>query len=689
MNPNFWQLLYGATQQSFADWGIEANSCVREQQNHAAGKFRFRITAANVDAAPPFAAEQIVRIFRNGVGYFSGPVTRLSRTITPSGEAYDYELTSYLWFAANITYQQLVNIASNPADPASGLTTALLSQAILFQSIGGARINTAAQFSAAMTYAGLAIGLLNLPDVKPPYSEIKDQTCLEVGLASLRWTPDACLWENFAAFPPQIMVANRAGAPAISFALADNPSGPIIITPRYDLQCAGVKIIYRTTNTLDTKIWVVPTYDSVGSPDGVKGVICTVELSGTTLTTSAQKVTLLSINVTARDFWEAAYPWLHQATGVTIENVRVNNSLVTGQTADPADAASGYAALGIADFTGAALSGNFGTSNFQTILASGHVPSWLESHFKDATITSKISYTLLHLDTGAEEVVTKKSMPVKVKICDLNSSPFPQTFVNQTSFTPAEDVPTGVAAAYFAAASVLHYEGSWTIVEEECSGQFHPGMQLNLTGGPTEWSSMGALIQSVSENLGTGQTTLNFGPPPHLSVQDFIALLNVQRNRQRTTRLSERITGESTGNSSVTGPIKPVQSNSASPSAPGKKLVVSDIDGSGNLKGNVSHDASGTGPITIIQQFYAGTAPGTAPVQKQAITVDANAALPNLLIENFDSDGLLIHSIALDLEDIPAGAIAGLGNVAISLRELDYCDGSMPKKIAVLCSLPY
>jgi len=689
MNPNFWHLLAGTDDKSFADWGIEAASCVREQQNHAAGKFRFRIVAANVDAAPPFAPDQIVRIQRNGVGYFAGPVTKISRAITPSGEAYDYELTSYLWFAANIAYQQSVNIATNPSDPASGLSPALLSQVILFQDNAGARISTLAQFSAAITYAGLTIGLLNLPDVKPPFSEIKDQTCLEVALASLRWTPDACLWENFAAFPPQIMVANRAGAPAISFALADNPSGAISITPRYDLQCAGVKIIYRTTNTLDTKIWIVPSYDIVGSPDGVRGVVCTVELSGTTLTTSAQKVTISSIDVTSRAFWEAAYPWLHQATAVTIENVRVNNSLVTGQTADPADTASGYDALARADFSGAAQSANFGTSNFQKILASGHVPSWLETHFADATITAKISYSLLHLDTGAEEVVTKKSMPVKVKITDLNSSPFSQTFVNQTSFTPAEDIPIGVAAAYFAAASVLHYEGSWTIVEEECSGAFHPGMQLNLTGGPSEWATMGALIQSVSENLATGQTTLNFGPPPHLSVQDFIALLNVQRNRQRTTRLSERITGESTGNASVTGPIKPVQSNSASPSAPGKKQIISDVDGSGNLKGNVSHDASGTGPVTIIQQFYAGTPPGTPPVQKQAIIIDANAALPNLLIENFDSDGLLLHSISLDLDDIPGDAISGLGNVAVNLRELDYCDGSTPKKILVLCSAPY
>jgi hypothetical protein len=88
-----------------------------------------------------------------------------------------------------------------------------------------------------------------------------------------------------------------------------------------------------------------------------------------------------------------------------------------------------------------------------------------------------------------------------------------------------ESTPIGLATNYFSAINFLSFEGDLKIKEDVCSGQFRPGKLLNLTNGNPAWATMGALIQSVQENLITGETTVHTGPPTQISVQDFIALL--------------------------------------------------------------------------------------------------------------------------------------------------------------------
>ena len=582
MNASFWSLACAGVEKSFADWGIDPQ-CRRELFSLAPDRFTFRVANLQVDSLLPFGPGAICLIKRNGIGYFAGRVTRIRRSATPSSESIDYELSGPWRDLDVIPFQQSWNIASNPTSATSGLVASDRSRVIMYQDTAGGHISTASMIALAvgyaqgkgalLTYAGSSIAVL-----APTCSEVQDQMCGEIIRSALKWNPDAVSWFDYTVYPPALHIASQSALSAKSVALADAPSGSVSITPRYDLQCSGVTIIYEAVNSINEVSWTTVTRDQVGG-NGLQSVVMTVELGGSSLTTQIQKLSITSIDITSRAFWESLLPWLHQATNVTIENVRLNNVLVTGQSADPTDGASGYAALALKDFTGETLSVPLSTSNFVNVLTGGQVPHWLESQFSDAAVACKITYTLRNPESKAEETKEKVPFTAKFKMSALNASPFPQTFEQQSSCTPAEPIPSGIAAAYYAAASILHYEGSYDLLEDEVSAAIGVGHKLNITGGPAEWASMNAIIQSVSEDLATGRTQLRFGPPGHLSVSDFIELQRVQRGRSPSYRLQERVDGKYSGaGSQVAGAIQVVQGANAPAQQPGKALTLGTKD---------------------------------------------------------------------------------------------------------------
>ena len=91
--------------------------------------------------------------------------------------------------------------------------------------------------------------------------------------------------------------------------------------------------------------------------------------------------------------------------------------------------------------------------------------------------------------------------------------------------------PEGLAETLYEFLSVLHYKGSVTLIEEECTLDVRPGKVLNLTGGVAAWATMKAMIQVVEYNLETGQSAITISPVPHLGLTDYIALLNGNRKR--------------------------------------------------------------------------------------------------------------------------------------------------------------
>jgi hypothetical protein len=108
-------------------------------------------------------------------------------------------------------------------------------------------------------------------------------------------------------------------------------------------------------------------------------------------------------------------------------------------------------------------------------------------------------------------------------------------------------VPTGLAQNLYDSLATLQYEGSVTLTEQECVGDIRPGHLLRLSGGRTAWATMDAMVFETVENISAGETAVRFGPPAHLVLADWLALVRLGRDRVVYTRPEQVTTSEEVG----------------------------------------------------------------------------------------------------------------------------------------------
>lgn len=102
-----------------------------------------------------------------------------------------------------------------------------------------------------------------------------------------------------------------------------------------------------------------------------------------------------------------------------------------------------------------------------------------------------------------------------------------------------EAIPTGLATQYYGALSTLQYAGTIRMHEEACSGLLRPGKVVHLTNGRTAWATMAATVQSTTEELFTGVTTVEIGAAEHLGLADFVDAMRRWRERPPPDKLPE------------------------------------------------------------------------------------------------------------------------------------------------------
>lgn len=115
----------------------------------------------------------------------------------------------------------------------------------------------------------------------------------------------------------------------------------------------------------------------------------------------------------------------------------------------------------------------------------------------------------------------------------------PGTIYASFKLGPCDTIPVGAATAYYNALTDAQWEGDITLKELECSGSVAPGNRVRLTNGQAAWATMDAVVQSVTEDLDTGRTSIELGPPDVLGLDDFIGQLNRFRNRPAPTGICD------------------------------------------------------------------------------------------------------------------------------------------------------
>ena len=143
------------------------------------------------------------------------------------------------------------------------------------------------------------------------------------------------------------------------------------------------------------------------------------------------------------------------------------------------------------------------------------------------SIESTTAVNCLEIDTAGPD---PDGLGALVATVQLQGGDVNKTGVNTTPFEPT---PVGLAAFIYQARSVLSYEGTITLKGQDVVNLGNPlAGTCNILGGDAEWAGMCAEVQTVSENMATGATSITVGPPNHLGPSDLAALLQANRLRQ-------------------------------------------------------------------------------------------------------------------------------------------------------------
>jgi len=362
--------------------------------------------------------------------------------------------------------------------------------------------------------AGLSFSV-NYPGIGtiPPDSEFVDITCFEAIRHLLNWAPSVATSVDYSTGTPIINFVKRASATSATFTATELQA--LSVSPRNDLLLDGVVINYEIGNNVDGEFFTKTQQDTAGDTEGLNVLRQTLELYGVEASSTEQEVEVVTSTMPAtpgKTFFERFIP-------------------------------------GLSDITDISITDQANTSALPRILENGSVPEWTGRVAEEAVVTAKVSGKYKGTAIDGETIA------VNITLTDAESKKYSQ--VTSASYTPPEDIPTGLADALLDERSLLQYVGSISMVAKEPDWTANTSMVCNMEpGGVAEswddaeawddaiqwldtidgfsgFDQINAVINSVriSHVPGRSSTTVQFGPPQHLGPQDIIEMARATRNR--------------------------------------------------------------------------------------------------------------------------------------------------------------
>lgn len=335
---------------------------------------------------------------------------------------------------------------------------------------------------------------------------------------------------------------------------------------RYDLQAPYVLIFYETENTVQGTPWLSLSKDFYPNPlpaspaEQFASLQFTVNLQGQVTNVVSASLVCDAITPADAEWWLRKHPKYKPWDPA---NPADDNNPIASFTIDPAT------------IQRAPIDSTRGDQGYPNESRSNSIPKW--TGFKTQRITVSANAQVTYRN-GKKPLL----VPLAFQCTSTNATTGDYRQEQISNF--AEPQPLGLAQNIYEAISVLQFEGEMVLQEEEVAGQVLIGNLFNLTGSNTaEWSAMNALVQEVTENIDTGQTTVRFGPPKHLSAGELVDLLRVNRFRFINSPYSQPISGTPQGGSGeVALTADTPEKNSSHADGPDQVQVVSStIDGTG------------------------------------------------------------------------------------------------------------
>jgi hypothetical protein len=504
--------------------------------------------ALNANATAP-ADENDAVIIREGANiYFRGYVVRVEPFADGGREGWTVQCSGLSSNLNRITYRQ--RYAIGPATPSQSY--AFKTRCQLGVSNSGTNQTTATTIADVLTYAatessGVATGsILSGVALTVPSQEVVDSTCMECIRTPLRWHPDCVSWFDHVA--STFNVAKPSALSTITKAVSGNTSGCKLIRQRPLRRriTRGVVLTFETVNTVDGVEWIDLTEQTAGATSGVDIVRRTITLKGTDTVTQSQQV------LTA--------PLIDNSSSLTdVRNWIIKNFPDVAETDPVAGNVEVVSVSQAVDVAAKVGLGNVpepgGSPKYPRELIGGSIPPW-QAGISAAPAT--ITIVLRWLGTVANAALYKlfdKETGLLTLTRELTGTDATSTTYRTSASTTGETAPAGLAQAYYDAISTESPSGTAVFVGDEIDRTLVPGKKLTTTG---LFVLTGAVIQSVTADIFSGRTTVNFGPiNPRISPDDFIAL---QRAGERAVKPSLtpgalRTSGAVTGSSNVEGAV--------------------------------------------------------------------------------------------------------------------------------------
>jgi hypothetical protein len=497
---------------TLAELGVVGLTRARVSQD--ADSVAFRLDGASFDSETTpagYAVPQygdLLSVYRDGVRWFYGKVTSLPRSGGGAEESIAVTAEGPTWWLSRCVLQQAWQ---------GQTTTYNKGRLILFRSLAGARITVGEQLAAILAFAEAAGAPIDWNEddldglaMYPPENEVLDVTCAEALRICLRWAPDATTWWDYAgAGAPVLRIARHATATAVSLAIPDTAER-LSIVRRDDLAVPGIRLRYEKTNSADGDTWTTVVEDTAGDVAAFGALALTIDLQGVQSATVSQRIRTMALPaISGTTFWKQFCPWMNDA--------RVTSLTISGSAATPTPLAN--------------------------LILEGSIQDWMKDDLDvdvvESVVTAKASY---NVEVGGKVVAQLKDIALSARIVTTDGAT--KTYRTVVSSQAGEAIPVGLAAALYAALSIVHHEGSASFAAEDCRDDVHPGLVLNLTGCAAAWATMRAAIQRVDDDVDAGTTAIAFGPPGHLDSSDYIALLRPSRRRAPSARHTERTSGK-------------------------------------------------------------------------------------------------------------------------------------------------
>lgn len=520
----------------------------------------FLAPGAAYDGGALFAYREPVLIAKDGAPWFSGLMTSVPRSGGAPAESISYQVSGPWWYLEKRQYEQSWMQFDRATQTVKAVSK---SRVVLCQGAGNAHLTNGEQIRLAVQYAidqGAPIKLGTIdPDIPMPFDEQVDVTCSQVIERMLRVSPDCIVEFDYSTVPPTFHCRRRASLPAVTVTVP----GPtaVAIVRRDDLVVRGFLLRYEQVHTVSTdagdSAYRSFEIDQAGDVTDIAAIKSTIELAGSRKTQTMLSQTIvterLPTNLNDLAWWQKHVPALaaKDGTTVTIENARRSG-----------------------------LTGERGQAEFDRLLIEGTVHAWMPVEAREEEFSAEVTVHARAASPDVSEQVTTRTYTFRATTTNArtgtdNKHTYKRT--GSSSYDPGETVPAGVAARLFAAWSQVQYQGSITLKSAEVPGV--RARALNIAGGRDDWREMRALVQSISEDVDLGETTLTFGPANHLTVSDLISLLSSFRRRGYSYHYSERETGEVGGGAGADGVDLGGTTAKGDASAAGdiiRKLVLSD-----------------------------------------------------------------------------------------------------------------